>query len=694
MRKFYLIIATILTVASVQANGITGNFSICLPGPTTTQLTGSGIPAASNPWISSNPAVATVNTTGLVTSVSFGTTTIIYTDNLGVSSAANVYVSPFPTISAPFGTSTCAGVTLQLQGSLFANAITPWTSLTPAIATVDSTGLVTGVSPGIAIIQYMNLGGCTSTMAITIKPVLSPIVTCGASTSSSITFNWNAVVGASNYVRTYQLNSGPFMLSGSGSALTDTLNGLNPGDVVDFYVAPSGVVGSCFQVGITSCTTNINCNETNIPAAPVVTLIEPTCISPTGSIAIVGVIGNSYSLDGGPYTVSLIYDGLPPGSTHTISAKNTAGCISNATIVTIGNQPSNPGTVTLTSSITTVFQSTCPNSSISPVVFTIGNGATGAFVASGSLPSGITGTFNSSSGTFTISGNATQVGTFNYVIATTGGCGTNEISGVIVVHPSTTITLTSSPESALQSICQTSLLLPIEFTTGNGAIGASLISGSVPQGVNAIFSAGVLTISGTALEAGTFQYTVATIGGCDTATLTGVINVNPVIDFVTCDASQTTATNSVYFDWQSIPGVTIYSYSYSIGAGPIITGTTSESHYEVFDVFPGQSVNFSVADNQSACQSVGQTTCTLLSNDDFQIDTLQYFPNPLSDILNIKCAQPINNIQIFNLLGQQVFAHDFSEKEIQINLSDLSDGTYLLKAKTLDSFRTFKIVKN
>jgi len=600
MRKFYFIIVIILSFGSVHANVITGNFSICLPGPTTTQLSGSGIPAASNPWVSSNPAVATVNNTGLVTSVSFGTTTITYTDNLGVSSSENVYVSTFPTINTPFGTSTCAGGTLQLQGSLFPNAVTPWTSLTPAIATVDSSGLVTGISPGIATIQYMNLGGCTTTIAITINPLLSPIVTCGMTTSTSVTFNWTAVSGATNYVRSYQLNSGIFMSAGSGSSLTYTLNGLNQGDIVDFYVAPSGGVGACFQVGFTNCSTNIDCNETNTPAAPVVTLIEPTCIVPTGSIAIVGVLGITFSLDGGPYTASLIYDGLPPGSTHTISAKNTVGCISNATVVTIGIQPFNPSTLTLTSSIGSTAQSVCLNTSITPVVFTI----------------------------------------------------------------------------------------------GNGAIGASLISGSVPNGVNAIFSAGVLTISGTTLEAGTFQYTVATTGGCGTATLTGVIIVNPVIDVVYCDASQTTALNSVYFDWLSIPGATIYNYSYSIGSGPIITGTTSDSHYEVFDVLPGQVVNFTIADNQSACQSSGQTTCTSLSNENFQIDSLHYSPNPFSDILNLKFAQLLNNIQIFNLLGQQVFAHDFSEKEIQINLSYLSNGTYLVKAKTTDSLRTFKIVKN
>ena len=40
---------------AAPASAITGNFSICLPGPTTTQLFGAGIPApvtATTPWFS------------------------------------------------------------------------------------------------------------------------------------------------------------------------------------------------------------------------------------------------------------------------------------------------------------------------------------------------------------------------------------------------------------------------------------------------------------------------------------------------------------------------------------------------------------------------------------------------------------------------------------------------------------------
>ena len=200
-----------LTLAPLAT--ITGNFSICLPGPNTTQLTGSGTPAAVNPWVSLNPAVATITNTGLVTAVSFGATTITYTDSIGNVISANVYVSTFPTITSldPSGSfTTCAAGTLQLAGSLFPNATIPWESLNTAIATVDNLGLVLGVSGGIVNILYRNLGGCTVLQPVTINPLISPTVTCGATTFNQITFNWGAVAGASTYTVFYTVNAGGF----------------------------------------------------------------------------------------------------------------------------------------------------------------------------------------------------------------------------------------------------------------------------------------------------------------------------------------------------------------------------------------------------------------------------------------------------------------------------------------------------
>jgi len=84
---------------------------------------------------------------------------------------------------------------------------------------------------------------------------------------------------------------------------------------------------------------NGNCDGTNTPTAPVVTVAQPTCTIATGSIIITGVSGETYSFDGGPFTATTNYNELAAGSTHTIITKNAIGCVSPLTSVTLNNQP-------------------------------------------------------------------------------------------------------------------------------------------------------------------------------------------------------------------------------------------------------------------------------------------------------------------------------------------------------------------
>src|SRR5204863_335963 len=146
-----------VTVNALPA--ITGTLNVC--AGSTTPLTGSGTPAASNPWVSSNTSVATVSNTGIVTGVSAGSATITYTNNNGCQQTATVTVNALPTITGTL--SVCAGLTTQLTGSGTPAASNPWVSATTSVATVSSTGLVTGVAAGTSVITYKDNNGCTKT---------------------------------------------------------------------------------------------------------------------------------------------------------------------------------------------------------------------------------------------------------------------------------------------------------------------------------------------------------------------------------------------------------------------------------------------------------------------------------------------------------------------------------------------------
>jgi gliding motility-associated-like protein len=85
--------------------GISGNFEVCIGQ--TSQLTGVGSPIDNNPWTSSNPNVATVDTNGFVTSLSFGTTTITYYSKSGCSKEITFEVFDLPEINKNVNLNQC-----------------------------------------------------------------------------------------------------------------------------------------------------------------------------------------------------------------------------------------------------------------------------------------------------------------------------------------------------------------------------------------------------------------------------------------------------------------------------------------------------------------------------------------------------------------------------------------------------------
>ncbi len=71
-------------VATVNFSAITAPTSVVIG--TNYTLTGAGTPAPSNPWVSTNPSVATINSSGVLTPVGVGSVTINYTSTTGCGS--------------------------------------------------------------------------------------------------------------------------------------------------------------------------------------------------------------------------------------------------------------------------------------------------------------------------------------------------------------------------------------------------------------------------------------------------------------------------------------------------------------------------------------------------------------------------------------------------------------------------------
>lgn len=84
----------------------------------------------------------------------------------------------------------------------------------------------------------------------------------------------------------------------------------------------------------------------------------------------------------------------------------------------------------------------------------------------------------------------------------------------------------------------------------------------------------------------------------------------------------------------------------------------------------------------------------LAVNDDSKNSDLIIFPNPTSGILNVRgYGNETLQVLIYDRSGKQIFSQQYSEKQINIDLSKLPDGIYTLKTVSGKSVKSKLIIK-
>ena len=143
-------------------------------------------------WSTSNPLVATVSSAGVVTAVAPGTVTVTATSETRSGSStitvtpvpvASVTVQP-PTMALWVGqTSTATAVLKDAGGNVLSGRVVTWTSSNPLIASVSTTGVVTGVAPGGPVFITASSEGWNGSTAVTVTAVPVGTVTLPATTT-------------------------------------------------------------------------------------------------------------------------------------------------------------------------------------------------------------------------------------------------------------------------------------------------------------------------------------------------------------------------------------------------------------------------------------------------------------------------------------------------------------------------------
>lgn len=555
------------------------------------------------------------------------------------SGLATITVNPLPTATISGTVSTCVNATNPIVTFTGANGTAPYTfiysingganqTITTAIGNSVTLPVVTSTA-GIFTYNLISVSDSSSTACsqsqtgsatVTINPLPTLIVTNPAEVCVPNTIDLTATTTGSSSGLTYSYWNdnattiaivNPTSISASGTYFIKGTDA-NGCFIVKPVVAKINPLPTATISGTTSYTVCQNASQplvvfSGANATPpyvfqyrinsgAIQTVSTTATSSTVSVAIpTSTVGN--------YTVTLVSVRESSAS----ACSNSSITLPNQAFVTVEQG----GTVTPQNAMT-VSQTVCQGSPINPAVFAIGGSASSAFVTN--LPTGVTGVYNATSRTITISGSPTTTGVFSYVIHTAGsvnGCDST-FNGTLTINADDTINILT-PTTVNQKVCACKTIQPIVYNLGGGATGGDVVfSPHAPSGLIWSIASNTLTISGSSCEVGTFTYTVQSYGICDPTTYTGTIEIvqNATVSVVSGNPNTTVCIGNSF----AVPvkfAITPATETMVL-KGTLPAGVTFNPSTGILSGTPTQSGSFSyVIDSSTSCGTSISGTITV-----------------------------------------------------------------------------------
>ena len=293
-----------------------------------------------------------------------------------------------PAITTPtLGTITQPSCTVATGSVVLSGLpIGSWTINPGNISGSGSSTSIANLTNGTYNFIVTNATGCSSnpssSAVINVQPPTPTVPIVGTITQPTCTAPVGSVILSGLPAGNWTINPGNI----AGSGTTTTIANLLPG-TFNFTVTNADGCAS-------TATANVVINNTiGIPAAPVVTIVQPTCTNPIATITVSSpTAGLTFSFDNGAY-INYPVSGFSAGDgTHTLSIQTAAGCISANTNIVINPQTPTPAAPTVN-----IVQPSCTSATAivtvtSPTVgltFSLDGGAFTAFQVGGyTLPQG------------------------------------------------------------------------------------------------------------------------------------------------------------------------------------------------------------------------------------------------------------------------------------------------------------------
>jgi len=622
--------ATTVVTIYQSPKAITGATNLCTTvSSSLTDAIGGGV------WTSSNNSFASIgSTSGIVSPMAPGSPVITYTIPAGgcfVTLPITVNTLPAPITGT---SSVCVGSTTTLSDPTGGGT---WVSSSSFLASVSSTGLVTGALAGNPTISYTLPGGCSATMPVVVNPL--PL---------SITGTSNACVGATTAL-TDATAGGAWTSSNLSVATVGTGNGLVTG-------IAAGAANIIYRISATGCSISLPVNVNILPSVFSITGGGGFC-SGTGGTH-VGLNGSTtgvdYTLSNGSTPVITLHgsnSGLDFGlmtavGTYTVQAVNTTtGCPNNMTgIATVSVNPlPNPYTLTAAGTGAYCAGGTGVNLMLSGsdagVSYQVMMGATkigSAIMGTGALTSLNLGSY-------------TLAGTYNVVATNVSTLCTNNMTGTATISinmPPVVYPITGSGTS----YCANTAGIDISMSAADANITYALLNGGSVTSSIATTASGPIDFSYQKV-AGTYTVRATDVNNCVSMMSGSVaVSINPLPAMQTVTGGGAFCAGGTGKHIGLLSSVTGVSYSLWNSAGLVSTVGGSNSSID-FGSPTATGTYFVVATNGLSCTDTMTSTASISVNpvpNPYSLNGGGGFCVGLSDTVGMSSTDPGIHYQLFN----------------------------------------------
>jgi hypothetical protein len=82
-----------------------------------------------------------------------------------------------------------------------------------------------------------------------------------------------------------------------------------------------------------------------------------------------------------------------------------------------------------------------------------------------------------------------------------------------------------------------------------------------------------------------------------------------------------------------------------------------------------------------------------LSINDFELSSFNYYPNPVNDKLSLRAQNTIQNVSVYNMLGQEVIRTSPNMSSDELDMSNLESGAYFVQVTIQGVTETIRVIK-